>query len=176
MPDATGLIICERIREQGMNIPILVISESNDVLSKVKLLDSGANDYMTKPFEIEELKARLRVLLRQPAHSAGDRHRMVVGDLTLDSIKHHVERSGNDIKLRKKEFAVLECLMRNAGRVVSRHSLIDYAWEDHDYGETNTVDVHIKYLRDSRRPYNTDLIKTVHGLGYKIVVSKISAA
>lgn len=177
LPDASGVSVCEQIREQGVDIPILVLSGSADIPSKVKLLDSGANDYLTKPFSIEELKARLRVLLRQPKNSTGSHHRLVVGDLSLDSVKHQVERKGKNIDLRKKEFAVLECLMRNAGRVVSRNSLTDYAWDDHDYNLTNTVDVHIKYLRDKiDRPYKTQLIKTVHGLGYKIDSSKVGSA
>lgn len=173
LPDGSGLSICEKIREQGKSIPILVLSGSAEIIDKVKLLDSGANDYLTKPFDMDELKARLRVLLRQPASPSASRHRMVVGDLTLDSVRHQVERKGKNIELRKKEFAVLECLMKNAGTVVSRDTLIDYAWDDQDYNTTNTVDVHIKYLRDKiDKPFPTRIIKTVHGLGYKIDISK----
>lgn len=174
LSDGSGLSVCEKIREQGKHIPILILSGSADVIDKVKLLDSGANDYLTKPFNLEELKARLRVLLRQPATTSTARHRMVIGDLTLDSVKHQVERDGRNIDLRKKEFSVLECLMKNAGRVVSRNTLTDYAWDEQDYNLTNTVDVHIKYLRDKiDRPFEDHLIKTVHGLGYKIDASHI---
>lgn len=164
-----GLTICEKIREQGRHTPIMVLSACANVPDKVKLLDSGANDYLTKPFDMEELKARLRVILRQPASSASARHRLVVGNLMLDIVRHQVELNGECLQLRRKEFAVLECLMKNAGSVVSRGSLIDYAWEDQGYKSNNTVDVHIKYLRDKiDRPYNSQMIKTVHGIGYKL--------
>lgn len=173
LPDSSGLSICEKVRGQGVATPILVLSGSAEVVDKVKLLDSGANDYLTKPFSIEELKARLRVLLRRPSSSSASRDRLVVGDLMLDCVRHQVERAGKGIDLRKKEFAVLECLMKNAGRVVSRNALTDYAWDEQGYGLTNTVDVHIKYLRDKiDRPFGTELIKTVHGLGYKIEAPK----
>ncbi len=169
----TGLTICEKIRGQGRHTPIIVLSGCADVLDKVKLLDSGANDYMTKPFDIEELNARLRVLLRQPASASAARDRIAIGDLILDSVRYQVERDGKNIELRKKEFAVLECLMKNAGRVVSRGSLLNYAWDEQDFNATNTVDVHIKYLRDKiDRPYNSGLIKTIHGIGYKIDIPK----
>ncbi|HTB48769.1 MAG TPA: response regulator transcription factor [Verrucomicrobiae bacterium] len=168
LPDSTGLAVCEQVRASGLTTPILVLSGSDEVLSKVTLLDSGANDYLTKPFSIEELKARLRALLREPK-SATNHHRLVVGDLVLDSVKHQVQRAGKPIKLSRKEFAVLECLMQHSGMVVTRANLSNYAWENNEDSLTNTVDVHIKYLRDKiDRPFVTTLIKTVHGLGYKI--------
>jgi len=176
LPDGTGLAICEQVRANGLTTPILVLSGTAEVMSKVTLLDSGANDYLTKPFSIEELKARLRALLREPKN-ATNHHRLVVGDLVLDSVKHQVQRAGKPIKLSRKEFAVLECLMQNSGMVVTRANLSSYAWEDSDDSMTNTVDVHIKYLRDKvDRPFVTTLIKTVHGLGYKIDASNISSA
>lgn len=177
LPDGSGLTICEQIRQEGATTPILVLSALTDVVDKVKLLDSGANDYLTKPFSMEELKARLRVLLRNPDNQSTERQRLVVGDLTMDTLKREVKRGGKIIKLRRKEFAVLECLMKNAGRVVTRSSINDYAWDDQDYSATNTVDVHIKYLRDRiDRPFKIPLIKTVHGVGYKIDTAKFSRA
>lgn len=169
LPDSSGLGIYEKVRMQGVKTPILVLSESAEIIDQVKLPGSSTYDYLTKPFSIEELKARLRVLLRQPPSSSASRDCLVVGDLMLDCVRHQVERAGKNIDLRKKEFAVLECLMKNAGRVVSRDALTDYAWDEPGYSLTNTVDVHIKYLRDKiDRPFGTELIKTVHGLGYKI--------
>lgn len=177
LPDGSGLTICEQIRQEGVTTPILVLSALTDVVDKVKLLDSGANDYLTKPFSMEELKARLRVLLRSPKNHSTERQRLVVGDLTMDTLKREVKRGGKPIKLRRKEFAVLECLMKNAGRVVTRSSINDYAWDDQAYSATNTVDVHIKYLRDRiDRPFKVPLIKTVHGVGYKIDTAKFSRA
>lgn len=178
LPDSSGLKVCERVRASGNTTPILVLSGDADITDKVTLLDSGANDYLTKPFSMDELKARLRVLLREPGSVSKSRHRLVVGDLVLDSIKHQVHRAGQLIDLRRKEFAVLECLMQNTGMVVTRATLSSYAWEDNDDSLTNTVDVHIKYLRDKiDRPFEgKPLIQTVHGVGYKIDAIKSSSA
>jgi DNA-binding response OmpR family regulator len=172
LPDMGGLEVCEAIRQHNPSVPILVLTGEAQVMSKIKLLDAGANDYLTKPFSLGELKARLRVLERQGSYLGTAPIRILeVGDLVLDAAAHHVERSGQPIMLRKKEFALLECLMRHAGTVVSRSILADYAWGDSDHPWANTIDVHIKYLRDKiDRPFGSSLIKTVHGLGYKIEV------
>jgi DNA-binding response OmpR family regulator len=171
LPDGSGLKVCEHLRAAGLTTPVLVISGIDQSQTKVILLDSGANDYMTKPFNIEELQARLRVLLREPKVEA-NHHRLTVGDLVLDRVRRQVQRDGQPIELRRKEFALLECLMQNNGLAVSRTTLGIYAWEDNYDFMTNTVDVHIKYLRDKvDRPFATSLIRTVHGLGYKIDAS-----
>jgi two-component system, OmpR family, response regulator len=168
LPDGSGLRLCEEIRAHGATTPIIVLSGDIDIASKVTLLDSGANDYLTKPFNIDELHARLRVLLRAPKTST-PHHRLAVDDLVLDRIKHQVQRAGQNIRLRRKEFALLECLMQHSGMAVTRSTLGSYAWEDGEAVISNTVDVHIKRLRDKvDRPFNAPLIKTVHGLGYKI--------
>lgn len=171
LPDGSGLKICEWVRANGILTPILVLSGDSQVNEKVMLLDSGANDYLVKPFEMDELKARLRVLLREPK-AAKNHHRLAVGNLVLDRVRHEVHRDGKVIRLRRKEFALLECLMQNSGIALTRSTLSNYAWDDEDSSVTNTVDVHIKYLRDKiDRPFGTPLIKTVHGLGYKIDAS-----
>jgi two-component system OmpR family response regulator len=171
LPDGDGLKVCEQVRSSGDDTPILVLSGDIVTDQKVTLLDSGANDYMIKPFDIDELKARLRVLLRDP--KAPSHHpRLAVGDLVLDRVKHHVQRADRSIDLRRKEFDLLECLMQNSGMAVTRATLSSCAWPDGDGLATNTVDVHIKRLRDKvDRPFVTPLIKTVHGLGYKIDTS-----
>ena len=171
LTDGSGLTVCEWVRANGIKTPILVLSGDSEVDEKVMLLDSGANDYLVKPFDIDELKARLRVLLREPMADKSH-HRLAVGDLILDRTRHEVYRQGKAISLRRKEFALLECLMQNSGIALTRSTLSNYAWDDEDNSVTNTVDVHIKYLRDKiDRPFATPLIKTVHGLGYKIDVS-----
>jgi DNA-binding response OmpR family regulator len=171
LPDGNGLRVCEWVRANGIQTPILVLSGDNEIDEKVMLLDSGANDYLVKPFDMDELKARLRVLLREPK-AIKNHHRLAVGDLVLDRVKHEVYRAGQAIQLRRKEFALLECLMQNSGIALTRSTLSNYAWDDEDGNVTNTVDVHIKYLRDKiDRPFGTPLIKTVHGLGYKIDAS-----
>lgn len=168
LPDGSGLKVCEHLRASGSIIPILVLSGRDEVDIKVTLLDSGANDYLTKPFSIAELQARLRVLLRQPK-AATPHHRLAIGDLVLDRVKQEVRRNGKAVSLRRKEFALLECLMQHNGIAVTRSTLSQCAWNDEEEFLTNTVDVHIKYLRDKiDRPFATPMIKTVHGVGYKI--------
>jgi DNA-binding response OmpR family regulator len=178
LPDASGFEICEAIRREDTTVPILVLTAEAQVMSKIKLLDAGANDYLTKPFSLGELKARLRVLERQGKYIGSAPVRSLqVGDLVLDVAAHRVERAGQPLSLRKKEFALLECLMRRAGTVVSRSDLADYAWGDSEQPWANTIDVHIKYLRDRiDRPFATPLIKTVHGLGYKIEANPVLQA
>jgi len=172
LPDRSGLAVCEELRNRGISAPILVISNDTNVLTKIKLLDAGADDYLTKPFSLGELKARLRVLHRRSSEQLEFRHSpadLTVGELTLDRASRQVKRGEAVIDLRRKEFAILECLMLRSGAVVSRDTLTRYAWDGSEDNWTNTIDVHIKYLRDKvDRPFEIQLIKTVHGLGYRL--------
>jgi two-component system, OmpR family, response regulator len=169
LPDISGIFICQQLRERGVSAPILILSGETRVLTKINLLDSGANDYLTKPFSLGELKARLRVLVRttnQPAHKTS---KITVGELVMNRNIFTVYRGENEIVLRRKEFAILECLMENAGTVVTREMLLRTVWHGSDELWTNTVDVHIKHLRDKiDRPFAGRMIRTVHGLGYKL--------
>jgi len=168
LPDLPGVIICQQLRERGVNAPILVLTGEDKVLTKINLLDAGANDYLTKPFSLGELKARLRSLTR--SYDRPSRTTILkVHDILLNTVTHEVTRAGKPIQLRRKEFSILECLMVHAGSVVPRKALLRYAWSLSDDAWTNTIDVHIKYLRDKiDRPFAPPLIKTVHGVGYKI--------
>jgi two-component system, OmpR family, response regulator len=169
LPDLPGLDVCRQLRERGVHTPILILSGENKILTKINLLDAGANDYLTKPFSLGELKARLRALGRQPRQSSQPIGRLVVADLSLDRQAFKVSRAGAEIDLRRKEFAVLECLMEHAGTVVTREALARYVWHGNEALWTNTVDVHIKHLRDKiDRPFGRTLIRTVHGLGYML--------
>lgn len=169
LPDRSGLAVCEELRNRGIIAPVLVISTDSHVLTKIKLLDAGADDYLTKPFSLGELKARLRVLQRRAVEQNPPTPDLVVGELTLDRASRQVSRGGITIDLRRKEFAILECLMLRAGTAVSREMLTRYAWDGGDDNWTNTIDVHIKYLRDKiDRPFQQPCIKTVHGLGYRL--------
>jgi two-component system OmpR family response regulator len=169
LPDIPGAKLCEMVRDDGRAIPILVLTGDDSVISKIRALDAGADDYLTKPFSLGELKARLRVLQRRKQQLPVEASRLTVGGLTLDRHKYRVERDGQTISLRRKEFALLECLMRHAGTVVTRSALGNYAWQGADTPWTNTIDVHIKHLRDKiDRPFKHPLIRTVHGLGYKL--------
>lgn len=172
LPDISGLVVCEQLRERGTGAPILVLSGESKTLSKIKLLDAGANDYLTKPFSLGELKARLRALVRiAPQEILSLPKQLDIGGLVLDRQSHTVTREGTLINLRRKEFALLECLMQHAGSVVNRRTLIQHAWQGYEDPWTNTIDVHIKYLRDKLdRPFDRPLIKTVHGLGYRLVL------
>ncbi|MDL2341940.1 MAG: response regulator transcription factor [Patescibacteria group bacterium] len=175
LPDMTGLEVCQRLRANGVTAPILVISGEAAVLRKIALLDAGANDYLTKPFSLGEMKARLRVLGRQVVPTRPQPQHLVIGDLSLDGLSHEVQRAGQIVLLRRKEFLILECLMQNAGTVVSRQALMHFAWQDDQDPWTNTIDVHIKYLRDKiDRPFGKQLITTVHGVGYKIDAPTVS--
>ncbi|HVI60570.1 MAG TPA: response regulator transcription factor [Candidatus Saccharimonadales bacterium] len=169
LPDMAGLEVCQQLRADGFGGPVLILTGETKIMSKIKLLDAGADDYLTKPFSLGELKARLRVLLRRGQPPAADAEPLVVGDLVLDQRQRQVRRGGQVIHLRRKEFALLECLMLHAGINVSRTLLGSYAWQGADKPWSNTIDVHIKHLRDKLdRPFEEDLITTVHGTGYRL--------
>ena len=173
LPDMSGIIICQQLRDRGVSAPILVLTGDANVLTKINLLDAGANDYLTKPFSLGEFKARLRALTRSSHHTIRPAEQLVVGSVILDRQTSEVSRDGISITLRRKEFALLECLMEHAGSVVSRDVLVRSAWHGSDDLWTNTVDVHIKYLRDKLdRPFSWPLIQTVHGMGYRFEASQ----
>lgn len=175
LPDTYGLSVCEKLRAAGIKTPILVISADNTIKSKVTLLDSGANDYLAKPFSFDELQARIRALTRSASQKRNAAARLVSGDLVLDSLKHVAERNGKPLSLTRKEFALLECLMSGAGAVVSRKELAEYVWSNDWQGATNTIDVHVKYLRDKLDKRGQPLIKTVRGVGYRLEITARSS-
>jgi two-component system OmpR family response regulator len=168
LPDKDGREVCRELRASRSKVPILILTARSEVNEKVALLDQGADDYLTKPFSLEELKARIRALLRRDSPSV-DSSNVAVGDLTLDTATRSVTRGEAAIKLRRKEFDLLEYLMRNAGKTVTRQMILDHVWDMNDSLWTNAIDVHIKYLRDKiDRPFGSHMIKTVHGVGYKL--------
>lgn len=166
LPDMDGLAVLERIRTRKISPPVLILSARDAVDDRVQGLESGADDYLVKPFAFVELLARVRALLRrgQPVPE-----RLQVGDLVVDCIRRKVNRNGDPIELAPKEFGILEYLMRNRGRPLSRTMIVEHVW-DMDYdGLTNIVDVYIRHLRskiDDR--YALKLIQTVRGIGYMI--------
>ncbi len=175
LPRMMGTKVCQELRHSGNTTPILILTADVLVDHKVELLDAGADDYLTKPFSMDELRARLRVLLR---HKTGQTYdsKLVLGDLELDRATRQVKRTGQLIDLRRKEFDVLEYLMHHAGTIVTRTMLIDNVWEKDSEVWANAVDVHIKHLRDHiDRPFTKPLIKTVYGLGYKLEAPKPAA-
>jgi len=166
LPDMDGLKVLERIRNRKSSSPVMILSARSGVDDRVNGLELGADDYLTKPFAFVELLARVRVLLRRGQPMA---ERLVVADLTLDCIRRRVTRAGQGIDLAPKEFSILEYLMRNKGRALSRTMIVEHVW-DMDYdGLTNIVDVYIRHLRskvDDNHP--AKLIQTVRGVGYMI--------
>ncbi|HVM76898.1 MAG TPA: response regulator transcription factor [Candidatus Paceibacterota bacterium] len=162
-----GIDICKAIRAKGKTFPVIMLSVISDTATKVEALNSGADDYLTKPFAIMELIARVRALLRREKHIVGPV--ITIADLELDSLAHTVRRNGKSIDLNKKEFALLEYLMRNQGTTLTRTMILEHVWDINADPFTNTVDVHIRFLRgkiDEGR--KKKLLKTVHGYGYKI--------
>lgn len=175
LPDMEGIEICKELRKQRIATPILVLTARANIEDKVMLLDAGADDYLTKPFSLEELKARLRVLSRREV-GGNCSSAIVVGDLKLNTATREAWRSDLPIALRRKEYDLLLYLMRHSGTVVTRAMIIDRVWAGNENLWTNAVDVHIKYLRDKiDRPFGSTLIKTVHGVGYKFEVTKAVA-
>jgi two-component system, OmpR family, response regulator MprA len=164
LPHLDGVEVCRRLREEG-DVPILILTARDALEARVEGLDSGADDYLVKPFERDELLARLRALLRRrpPRGSAY----MVVGDLRLNPDTHQVTRGERELELTAREFELLEHLMRNERIVVSRQALLDEVWGYHPFAETNTVDVFISNLRRKLEAGGEDrLLHTVRGAGY----------
>ncbi len=168
LPDAHGRDICKALRKAQLTTPILVISGEKDSNSRVSLLDCGADDFLVKPFDPKELTARIHALFRR--HRQGyNRHILKVKDLVIDVNQRRVERGGKLISLRRKEFDILEYLVTNRGRAVTRTMILDHAWDTTKESWHNTIDVHIKYLRDKiDKPFDTPLIKTAYGVGYMV--------
>lgn len=165
LPKQDGLSICRVLRAKGQTMPVLLLTVRDSVEDKVKGLDSGADDYLTKPFTFAELLARVRALLRRG--TVQPQPRLKVADLELDPVSHRVWRGGIEIALTNKEYALLEYLLRNADRVLTRTAIIEHVWNIHYDTMTNIVDVHIRALRAKiDRPFSPRLIRTVRGIGY----------
>ena len=165
LPSKDGVEICLSWREQGVSVPVLMLTARDATDDKVKGLNMGADDYLAKPFALEEVTARVRALLRRPVIT--ENVILQLGNITLDTISHEVKKDGKSVDLTLKEYMVLEYLMRNQGRVVTRDTLYDHAWDFADTSFSNTVNVHIKNLRQKLHD-NGNHIQTVRGIGYKM--------
>lgn len=168
LPDTSGLEVCQKLRELKIMTPVLVVTGVDSTDNIVELLNSGADDYITKPFQGNELRARINALGRRRA-----RHEpkpiLTYGDLTINSEQRSVNRGGVVISLRRKEFDILEYLVMNQGRIMTRDMIMNHAWDGVRTSWKGTVDVHIKHLRDKvDKPFETRIIKTAYGLGYRI--------
>ncbi|MCF8464893.1 MAG: response regulator transcription factor [Flavobacteriales bacterium] len=167
IPGMNGLELCKEVRKQGISTPILMLTALGTTEDKVSGLDSGADDYLVKPFEFKELLARIRSLSRRSLGAAEVSNKLVYHDLELDLDKKHAVRSGKSISLTAKEFSLLEYLMRNRERVVSRVQISDNVWDIHFDTGTNVVDVYMNLLRKKvDKDFDTKLIQTRIGHGY----------
>jgi DNA-binding response OmpR family regulator len=167
LPKKDGFAVCRELRQKGVLTPILMLTAKDSVEDKVSGLTEGADDYLTKPFSFEELLARIRALLRRTQDYKTKALR--VGDLELDLIKRQATRAGKQIPLSGKEYALLEYLMRNKGRVVTESMIVEHVWDMNYEGTSNIVNVYINYLRkkiDSE--FEVKLVRTIRGHGYTI--------
>jgi two-component system OmpR family response regulator len=167
LPDLDGFATCEALRKAGVWSPILMLTARDAVEDRVAGLDAGADDYLTKPFSVAELRARIRALVRR---GAGERPAVIeVGDLRLDPATRHVWRGDEEVRLSAKEYALLELLMRRPGEVVSRLDLLEHAWDIGYENRSNVITVYVRYLREKiDRPFGRHAIETVQGAGYRL--------
>ena len=166
MPGMNGFELCKKIRQRGVHSPILMLTARDSVKDKVHGLDSGADDYLTKPFSFEEFLARVRALLRRKQDQLTE---VTHGPLKIDAVSHRVYIEGKEIMLRPKEFSILIYLLRNKGRVLSRTQILENIWGYDFNPNTNIVDVHIKALREKlKEHFLSELIRSVRGVGYMV--------
>ena len=167
LPKKNGIQTCRDLRAQGNKVPVLMLTARDAVEDRVRGLDSGADDYLVKPFAFQELLARIRALLRRSGEVKTTR--LQVGDLLLDTLTHRATRGERAIELTAREYAILEFLMRHAGQVLSRTQIAEHVWNYDFYSTSNVVDVYIRYLRRKvDEGFDVNLIETVRGVGYKI--------
>jgi two-component system, OmpR family, response regulator len=167
MPKKNGLEVCEDIRKDGKNTPILVLSVKSETTTKVDLLNAGADDYLTKPFSLDELLARSKALLRRPKEIKSEI--LTIDDLELDASRHRVTRRSEEIYLTRKEFMLLEYLIKNRGIVLSRSMIMEHVWDMSVDPFSNTIDSHIMSLRKKiDTGHKKKLIHTIPGRGYKL--------
>ena len=164
LPKLDGLSLVQSLRREGIRTPVIILSAKASVDDRVRGLQAGGDDYLTKPFAFSELLARVQALIRRSTQ-ASEPTGLTVGDLTLDLLKHEVRRGGRKIELQAREFALLEYLMRNAGRVVTKTMILEHIWDYSFDPQTNVVDVLVHRLRSKVDPDHT-LIQTTRGVGY----------
>lgn len=170
LPGRDGLCLIEELRKQGEETPALVLSALGEVDDRVEGLQSGADDYLVKPFSMAELLARLEVLHKRVRNSAADTPtRLQVEDLRVELLSQEVTRNGQTLQLQPREYKLLEYLMRHAGQVVTRAMLLEHVWGYHFDPQTNVIDVHVSRLRQKiDREFDTQLLSTVRGAGYRL--------
>jgi len=169
LPKLSGFDVCRRLRESGENVPILMLTARGEEADRVHGLDLGADDYLTKPFSLRELQARVRALLRRRNPNPRLPDEATFGDVVVDFLRFEAKRNGSPLKLTRKEFGTLRLLVGRAGEVVTREELLKEVWKYRGYPTTRTVDNHVASLRAKIEgdPGNPRYLLTVHGVGYK---------
>lgn len=168
LPEISGMEICRKIRKVS-NVPVIMLTARRDVSDKVMGLDLGADDYVTKPFEMEELLARVRAGLRRCKTKVGDLKMLEISDLSINLLTREIIKQGDHIELTKTEYDLLEYLLTNKGIVLTRDQIIEHVWGYDFVGDSNVLDVYIRYLRNKiDYPYEIKLIHTVRGVGYSL--------
>lgn len=166
LPTTDGIVICSTLRSKNIMIPILMLTAKDTLEDKLVGLDSGADDYLVKPFAFEELVARIRALLRRPKEVIGIE--LTVSDITLNPITRRVTKRGVEVPLTVKEFAIVEYFMMHTNQVLSREQIINHVW-DHAFDSfSNIIDVHVRNLRKKLQNNNETLFETIHGVGYRL--------
>jgi len=169
LPSLDGFQVCRTLRDNNILTPVLILTALDSVEDKIKGLDAGADDYLGKPFVVPELLARSRALLRR-ANYGGAANKLRVGDLELDPITRRATRDGQTIRFSTTEYALLELLMKNAARVMSRKELMEGVWSYDFGGQDNVLEVYVSYVRRKiDRPFDKPLLKTVRGIGYTLL-------
>jgi two-component system OmpR family response regulator len=169
LPVLDGLTVCRQLRGVGVHTPALMLTARSAVADRVGGLDAGADDYLVKPFELDELLARLRALYRRASIGESDDEPLIVDDLVLDPRSRRTTRRGVDIELSAREFDILHLLMRRAGRLVTRLNILDEVWDGETDLRSNVIDVHVASLRAKiDRPFGTNTITTLRGAGYRV--------
>lgn len=169
LPKINGLVLCEKIRKSGSSTPILMVTARDSVQDKIRGLDQGADDYLTKPFSFDELLARIRALSRR-SRELQEKAELGAGDISLNLLTRRVGLGKNEILLSQKEFSLLEYLLKHKGEVVSRTQIAEHVWDLHFDPLSNTIDVYINFLRKKiDRPGTRSRIETVRGAGYRLL-------
>jgi DNA-binding response OmpR family regulator len=167
LPNKNGDEICKQLRHAQINTPIIALTALSDLHTKIRLFNLGVDDYLTKPFEFEELFARIKSCLRKQNIEVGSL--LEYGELSLDLKRREAKRAGQKIELRDKELRILEYLMRHPEQVLTREMILSYVWGPGVERFTNVVDVHVHHLRDKiDKPFSTKILRTVNNVGYKI--------
>lgn len=169
LPEMSGVEVLRRVRKSKNDTPIILLTARDEVHDKVSGLDHGANDYVTKPFQIEELLARIRVHLRQAAKKKTELKFLTVGGLSVNLDSREVKQADELIELTPREYDLLVCLLKNKNIVLTREQLIEHVWGYDYFGDTNVVDVYVRYLRQKiDKPFSKNYVQTVRGVGYTV--------